>query len=373
MPCSAGSMPCIAAKAPSGRFPPGRPVHDLPFVDVERHILEIARTAKAANTEDQLLCGRRSCGAGLRKGFLLLRLLALVPHDHPGQHFPAQGGLFQRSDRLAVAKDRDPIADPHHFVQAVRYEDDQVAFTLLILYQLIEEFLFLSGKGGRHLVQEDEFLLVHPKGLEQQKDLFFIQRKVPHPALGIDLQARLGEYPVGFLPHPLPVQKAELASYEARQKKVLDHREIRNHFRFLGDDRDALSFRLGGVQPCVLDAPNDDLPGRRSQDTRKDIEQRAFSRPVLADDPVDFSLLNWMLTSSRATVPGNTLVRFRTSSRTSPIRLVHHHPAADVDRLPRQVIRILRGQEQRHPGNIRRAGVAAQGDESFISFLHLGR
>ena len=206
---------------------------------------------------------------------------------------PGNGRLALGRARLemAVAQNREIVADADELLEAVRDVDDGDA-RLLQFGNDAEQHLDLGGGQRRRRLVHDQHAGVVGQRLGDLDDLLLADPEIVDQRIGVDVVFEAGEQLPGALALAGHVDMNTAHGHVAPEENVLGDREVGAEIELLEDDADALLRRIEhGGEPHFL-AAHHDAAGGRLIDAGEDTHQRRLAGAVLADQHIDRPLVD---------------------------------------------------------------------------------
>ncbi len=196
-----------------------------------------------------------------------------------------------RADQLAVAQYRHCVADVVHFLQVMRNEQHRDA-RIFERSQVREESCDCGGFQMRRRLVEDDESRAERERAHDFDELTRLNAEFRGACLDVQCDMPLVHEGARSLAHRIPGDAAAALQRIPVQKDIFRNGEVRNDHRVLVDARDfGLPCRAIAVSRCRL-AVKEDAAAVRLLQTRKQRDQRGFSRAVSSDERVRFTRRN---------------------------------------------------------------------------------
>ena len=245
---------------------------DLSAVCLEADVVEHAAFFQVLGLEEALALGAE---------FLRELVLQRTANHACNQVVVVRIADVFRPNILAVANDGNAVAQLEQLFQLVRYKDDAdtaIAQLAAGFHQLLN--LFFTKRGGR-LVHNNHFC-VNQNRLGDLDHLLNAHTKVACRLGGVNILAQGKHNFLGLLVHSRVVKQATLFD-PLVDKNIVGNTEQLLNIQFLINTCDAGGSRIVRVLEVLLHAVDEDLAFVRLVHARQNLDQRGFTRAVLAD------------------------------------------------------------------------------------------
>ena len=186
-------------------------------------------------------------------------------------------------DELAVAEDRDALAEREDLLEPVRDEEDGDAGLVQRSGDLEEPVDLDRGERRGRLVHHDDSG-VEREGLGDLDQLLLGDREAERDPVEVEPDAEPLEDRLGLRVHRREVDAPPGAKRLAADEDVLDDREVGEERRLLVDHRDPGVASVGRAAQRDLDPVDEQLPAVRRVHAGEDLHERRLAGPVLADE-----------------------------------------------------------------------------------------
>jgi hypothetical protein len=218
-----------------------------------------------------------------RQFLLVIQFSQLAPDHHRDDLLRIGFPRGARADEPPVAQYRDAIGDLEHLLEPMTDEHDRRAGVAQLANDA-EEVRDLAGReGGRRFVHQQ-----HPRPLAERRGqlhhLLVGNREPAHLGPRVDLHAQRAEHFLRPGLHRASIQQPQrIPRRGVPRVDVLRDVQVRKRQRLLVNQRDPVPLRiLRRVQVHGL-IVNEDAARVRPMHSGEDLQQRAFSRAVLAE------------------------------------------------------------------------------------------
>ena len=190
-------------------------------------------------------------------------------------------------DRLAIAHDRDPVADGVELVQPVADVDHRDPAGLEAADHVEQDLDFAFIERGRRFVHDDDARIGRDRPRDGHHLLQGDVERAERPS-HVDMHAKPVQHGRGVAVHPLPIEQTP-APRLTTHEDVLGRAPIGNEVDLLVDRADPGELGLLGVVEVDRSPLQHDRPSVAPVGAVEDLDQRALAGPVLPDDGVHFA------------------------------------------------------------------------------------